>query len=423
MRQSFTSSRLAGRTKRNAAWAAVAVLCAHAPATAGVEAVDASETAATNPPPDRVAVMRRDVFFPAPATNDLVRLEKGDRLTLAADTGHGFVVLCPDVSGGKQLAFLPYRGEWGHVTAQSWTEDVTLPEGSLRVRNPVALKPGFIPLLKGRSYPVQKIEEGAYVVEYRLEDFAREVSVLPAEADLETLPPPAPPTREEIVAQALDDARALSETLQQRLNEISRRRDRLSGLLELLQATEIENARLFSELAASTVEYRKLADYDPSPADRVRKLSRDLDGVLSRHAELGGKIREAQLRAEPLRLVSAQWKDARLRLEELKTQVANVQARLEALTAARTETELEQDRERLVELLAEARAEYRTLVKTMTDLQSGHASLKDLLALLPRLKAQNEALSARIEQLTAALEAIRQALADPENITAETPAP
>jgi len=119
---------------------------------------------------------KKTVFVPWEITNDLGWAKSGQEYVCLAKTETGYNVLI-STDGRNDVAFVPFRDEWGHVTADTSDNDLVLPNNTIRIKTPIKLGSGYILLKEGSRYPVSSVEKDDYIVNYEVQGFSAKITV------------------------------------------------------------------------------------------------------------------------------------------------------------------------------------------------------------------------------------------------------
>lgn len=362
-------------------------------------------------------VMNRDIYISDSGRGELPRAKRGQVFPCLGETGGGYLVVCRDAANRSRAAFIPYRTEWGHVTAKSSKHDETMEVNTIEIQVSMALKPGAIPLVKGKEFPVVESGKNRLKIRFEFEGLSRDISILAEDGSFEPAPattgPPPPLPREEVLEKEIAASEAMQKELLEKLAEAEEKRENLGLLLQRLNFIEIDNAQLVAEVARSTEAYRELIEWAPDNDGVMKRLKNELKTLIERQAGLSARIKKAQLDAEPLQLVFAQLRAAENEAETLKVDVAKEEAVAAGLRANANNEIVKQGKDRIKVLLEEAADKNADLTKAIVRMESGKQDVISLVAILTAVKAENTALEAQVKALADELAKLRRMLAPP----------
>lgn len=78
------------------------------------------------------------------------------------------------------MGFIPYRDEYGRVSARCWKYDLSLEENTIRMEYTIPIQSGGIMLFKEFEYPVLSNKDDSVIIEYKFRDFVKHI-VVPSE--------------------------------------------------------------------------------------------------------------------------------------------------------------------------------------------------------------------------------------------------
>lgn len=370
--------------------------------------------AAGTPGGDQVAVLYAPLLVSDPCPAGLPPARTGDVLARAGQTAEGYLVVCRDEAGDARAALLPFRTEWGLLTARSSEHDLTLPAESVRVLEDCALRPGACLLRAGRDYPVVSTSDTSVTVRYTVGDLSRDLTVARSRADVrKATRPPAAPMEDQLQA-ALEKSDALQRELQGKLTDSERRREKLNEMLARLRLNEIENARLAAEVQRSSTAYRTLSQWKPQDAKAFEEAKRALAEAIQSRAEVEAGLQAAQIEVEPLRELRSRLLETEADTQGLRTELAGRLTEAEALIANRRGEEAASNRAELLAFLDKARQERSDVTGTLTQTEFDRLDGSLLFAQLKTIKTENARLNARIDELLTQLAELREGLKAPD---------
>ena len=369
---------------------------------------------------DQVASFHSPVLVNDPCPASLPAAQPGDLLVQAGQTAEGYLVVCRDGAGDARAALLPFRTEWGLLTARSSEHDPSLPAGTVQVIQATGLRPGACLLLAGRDYPVVSTSATSVTVRYTAGALSRDLTIARNRADVHAAPSPQPMAAEDQLQVALEKSDALQRDLQDRLADSERRRGKLSDILARLRLNDVENTRLAAELQRSSSVYQALGQWNPQDPKAFDEAKQAMTEAIRVRAEVEAGLQAVQIEAEPLRELRSRLLDTEAETQGLRADLAGRQSEAEMLMANRRGEDAAAAHAELLTFLDQARQERSDLAGTLTQTEFDRIDGALLFDQLKAIKTENARLNTRIDELLTQLAGLREALKAP-NPGAPTP--
>jgi hypothetical protein len=362
-----------------------------------------------------VAVMRVTLALADLRPAPLQKALRSQVLTRAGETAEGYVVVCRDAEGDARMGLLPFRSEWGQVTARSSEHDATLPAGTVRVLQDIPLRPGVCLLEAGRDYPVVCTSASSVTVRYTAGDFSRDLMLVRGQADVRPALRAEPVPLEQQLQAALETSDARQRALQDELRLSELRREKLFAALSRLRLNEVENARLAAELQRSGDAYEALGRWTPRNPQALDKAVRALAKAIRDRSGVEAGLQAAQIEAEPLRELLTRLLETEAGSHGLRADLAGRQAELDVLASSRLGEDAAARRTELLGLLDRARKDRLDASGSLTQTEFDRMDGSLLFDQLKAIKAENARINGRIAELLEQLAELREALkaADP----------
>ncbi|MGQ9661675.1 MAG: hypothetical protein ACUVWX_04950 [Kiritimatiellia bacterium] len=373
----------------------------------------------------RMGVIKSSLVIPDPGGASLPKLSERQVLPCLRALDNGFLVGCRDAEGKARVAFLPLRDEWGHVSARAPLYDPASPSNTVQILNPLPLRPGWMPLGKGETYPVVSSDAKGHTILVSFAGFDYEV-VVPG-GELELLPPPKPETdpvklREQELVQLLEKSGTELAELRKRLESVRTAADRLTMLNRDLAATELEKNRVKSEILKAESVCKELLAANPAPQQAALvALLEQTRKFVERQADLEAGIKRIGLEIEPLRSVRKQLTALEGEVEKVQALALARNAELAALQKGELGEDIKQNQDtvrNLLDGLAKLNAE---LVGQVERLDAGVDSLKTLVDKLEAVQQENQRLQTQLKTLTEELEALEKKIQELQKPAAAEP--
>ncbi|MBN2302278.1 MAG: discoidin domain-containing protein [Lentisphaerae bacterium] len=93
----------------------------------------------------------RDIVIPVVCKAYLGWAMPGDEFQCMGRTKSGYSILVP-VDDDMHIGLIPFRDEWGHVSAETSDHRLKIPDGIIRIKIPTKIRPGPIVLTAGTVY-------------------------------------------------------------------------------------------------------------------------------------------------------------------------------------------------------------------------------------------------------------------------------
>ena len=325
-------------------------------------AVAACSWAAESSPAAKVAVMQNDIVVPDPDPAALPRVQAGDLMSAIRVTDSGYEVVYRDSRGQNVPAFLPFRDEWGHITAGAWTHDLSLSNHTIRIKTSVPLRPLHLRLHAGEKYAVASSDGDTITMLYQAAGGCPVAISIPADAAvLEDVPGqvlgPAEARKRQLEV-SLAQRQAEEAQLQEKNRQASDDNARLLALLKQVNEAEVACAVLKAQVAKNDEIRQQLVRYTPETRKAQDQGGQDLAKVVQQQAAPSAKASTLDMEKAGLENVRKELLKSDVELEGLKAKAGRARSELDALVAHLADPAVNAEKEKLRSTLqAEARKE------------------------------------------------------------------
>lgn len=278
------------------------------------------------------ALLTERVSLEDPGGAELPFPREGEQYACTGQTPGGYRLLCRDAKGTMRYAFLPYRDEWGHSTADTWTHTGDLGENTIRIVTPVPLRPSVLLLPAGTRLRVLAKAHDRWTVAYTCAHIEYDLRVRSRMLELEPQPDQSDDPVDRRIAELeeqMADRQARHLALLERLAELRDDNARMATLLA-------ESARLRSENTALAMEAEEAAKirawlqaHEPSANDDAIRST--LPDVLERRTAAARRAVLARMELEPMQALMQRLDLTEAELARLTEDAGRAEADIRAL--------------------------------------------------------------------------------------------
>ncbi len=390
-------------------------------------------TAQTNVPPAEVttapdqpigfALVKQPTTVGDEGRGPLPTPARGDVLPCTGVGREGYSVVCRDAANVQRFGTLRFRDEWGRATARAWTFDAALTPYTIAVENPMPLAPGAVRIEKGEEFPILGFDDSRYIVDFRRGGTRLRLPIPKSVTHFKLPPEPVPEPPERELERLLATNVAERTALALRAKTAIERMALITTLVEKTQRTQAENRALEAQAAASEATCRALLAYAPGEIVQREVSDPRLTDATRESAELTARQTTSELELSLVRDILEKRLEAETDISKMKAQLDLVAAELKSLVDAANDTAVAAEKADLKVTLDQAVAEQGAKTAPVRREEARKAIIAALIEQILAVRTENARLDAQLTSLTNDVAILRQQLAVPIVLPADTPAP